>query len=334
MDTQRLIQDITDCVSNTEFSPQNRLDASLVLVSNLITNTLSGDFSESNLDIFLDRRFLILLSKKKIRAKLYGAFDSLFSYGFFLLLNQRELRAFPEPEESHILRAVLLESYRLALPVGEWDDFPIQSWNSLTVNSKIEKESASSRRSILAFRPDLVEIIDNTEVLEHWFQCNGFYELPLFRTSLRKTLVEGKTSFEALGPAGTAYCYQELAVSVVPQENDLPIHGTKFKRWLCIPGSLIIFKDEETGKIKDKRWLHKETTFVVKTAIFGSILKMSVATLGGNEPVHINIYGADRGKAKQFGAEGALFVEIGASKWVENIRITISCNAPYVVNLD
>jgi hypothetical protein len=329
MDSSRLIQDIQDSFLYQEIQT-NICGSSLALVGNTITNCLDGDLSDSNLVVFLDKIFLQHLLNESISiADIHGKIPAL-CYGLLCLRSWGKIEELIRHGGGDFSVSVVLDLYRAALPIGKWDDFLLES--------AFTRELLTKSSYLDIVRPDTINLGFDKDTINNWIMANGFFELPMYRSSLRKKITEKNNSFRSDSANKMSYFFQEISNSTPPREDDLFFNGVEFQRWISIHHSVIIYKDEASKLVCNKRWLKDSCTIALRGFSLGverSFL-LSIAPIGKLGCFTLILSGADNGKDKiqYFENVKGILCEIFFHNWVDTLRLTIETQCNYVANLD
>lgn len=325
MNVARLMEDL---VSSLQAQPEevrsNYFDSSLTLACNLITNTNSGDLSDANLIAYLDQEFLKMLLGRRFGTSALGHDIPLLLQGLYYLRTKGSSQL-----HGDVVNACLLDFYRAALPMGDWDD--------LLVEDRCPHPTA--RRLLAYIRPDIRPQLQSEQDRNAWLIRHGFQELPLYRSRLRRYFAEatGYKDFQ-LQSGDIGYAFQQISSSTPPKDHDLFHHDLSFKRWICVRGAMLMYKKKPfENRIHDLRWLNQNTTLALRNVYLGNEgrVLLSLGALGGTGNFKVTIHSAtdDQQRTIKFDNVSALLCEFRIQKWVDTIRISIESSGNYVADL-
>ncbi|OIJ42131.1 hypothetical protein [Massilia timonae] len=326
MNVARLMEDL---VSSLQAQPDkvrpNYFDASLTLACNLITNTNSGDLSDANLIAYLDQDFLKLLLGRRFGISPLGHDIPLLLQGLHYLRAKNSSQL-----HGDVINACLLDFYRAALPLGEWDDVLVEDG---------QPRHTTARKLLAYIRPDTRSQLHSQQDRNVWLIRHGFQELPLYRSRLRHYFAEavGYKNFQ-LQSGDIGYAFQQISSSTPPKDHDLFHHDLSFKRWICIRGAMLMYKKKPfESRIHDLRWLNQSTTLALRSVYLGNEgrVSLSLAALGGTGNFKVTVHSAtdDQQRIINFDNVSALLCEFRIQKWVDTVRITIESSGNYVADL-
>jgi len=326
MNVARLMEDL---VSSLQAQPEevrsNYFDSSLTLACNLITNTNSGDLSDANLIAYLDQEFLRMLLGRRFGISPLGHDIPLLLQGLYYLRTKGSSQL-----QGDVVNTCLLDFYRAALPLGEWDDLLIA-----------DRRPHPTARKLLAYiRPDITPQLHSEQDRNAWLIRHGFQELPLYRSRLRRYFAEatGYKDFQ-LQSGDIGYAFQQISSSTPPKDHDLFHHDLSFKRWICIRGAMLMYKKKPfENRIHDLRWLNQSTTLALRNAYFGNEgrVSLSLGALGGTSNFKVTVHSATEQQQRTitFDNTSAVLYEFRVQKWVDTLRISIESSGNYVANLE
>jgi hypothetical protein len=325
MNVARLMEDLLSCLQGQPDKVRaNYFDASLALACNLITNTTAGDLADDNLIVSLDQEFLQVLLKRRFGVSALGHDIPLLLQGLHYLRTDGAATL-----DGNVINLCLLDFYRVALPLGDWDDLLVDA----------DKRHLTAQKLVAQLRPDVGDLVLDDQQRMVWLIKHGFQELPLYRSKLRRYFSDatGNKDFQ-LQRGDIGYAFQQISSSIPPQDQDLFSQEIGFKRWICVNGAMLIYKKKAfDGRVHDMRWLQRRTTLALRNATLGpeGRVTLSLGALGRAADFKITVHSAteEQQKIVRFENVTALLCEFRVQKWVDTVRITIESTEDYLADL-
>lgn len=326
MNVSRLMEDLVSSIqSQPDKVQQNYFDSSLALTCNLITNAIAGDLSDQNLIVFLDHDFIKLLLSKRFEVSSMGRNIPVLAQGLYSLRANRS-----SENNGEVINQCLLDFYRAALPIGEWDNLLVDS----------DKENFTAENLIRKIRPDLTEIVFEEPERLAWLIKNGFQELPLYRSKLRHYFSNalGYKNFQ-LQSGNIGYFFHQISSSTPPMAQDLFFDEMDFKRWICVKGAVLIYKRKPfESRLHDTRWLRKSTTLAIRKSMMGKSEKATIS-LGcldgiGDFTITVHSTSLNQNEILTFQNVSAILCDLKIQRWVDTVRISIESSGSYVAELE
>lgn len=325
MNVARLMEDLMSCLQGQVGKVRaNYIDSSLALACNLVTNTIAGDLADDNLIVSLDQDFLQILLTRRFGVSTLGHDIPLLLQGMYYLRTNGS----PNPQ-GQVINACMLDYYRAALPLGDWDNLLVDT----------NPRHLTAQKLTAQLRPDVGDLILDDQQRMAWLIKHGFQELPLYRSRLRRYFSDatGNKGFE-LKSGDIGYTFQQVSSSTPPRDQDLFNQEMGFKRWICVNGAMLIFKKKAfDGRVHDMRWLQRRTTLALRNSALGAEgrVTLSLSALGRLADFTVTIHSAieEQQKTVRFENVSAILCEFRIQKWVDTVRISIESTGDYLADV-